>query len=109
MPRHIFFHRVEEAVVRDLDVLHSDFVSVIDGWSATQREQQHCSDAALRGANTARYARLVVIAEYPVRPAVGWQRCFVFLHQPGQRLRMPCCAQQAEVEWQMKPGEVSPV
>src|SRR4029453_13138490 len=72
--QHILPDRVADALAWDRNVLHSNFVAVIDGRRAAQCQQQHRSNAGLRSADATRDARPVVIAEHPVWPATGWQR-----------------------------------
>lgn len=59
--------------------------------------------------NPSRDARVVMIAKHPVWPSSGRQGRFVILHQAGDRLTVPRCAEQGEVERQMDAIEIAPV
>ncbi len=58
-------------------------------------------DARLRLADPGTDARLVVVAEHPIRPAARRQRRLVFVDQLCDRARVPARRDEAEVERQM--------
>ncbi len=65
------------------------FIAVIHGRRAAQRQQEHGRDARLCSADAGGDARLIVIAQHPIRPAAGRQSLFILLDQASDGRRRP--------------------
>src|ERR1700730_10376641 len=95
-----------DQVRRHLDVADAEFVAVIQRWRAAQGQEQHGRDASLFRSDARRYARPVVIAENPVRPAAVRQSRLIILDQLGDVGSRPGGIQKLEVERQVRAREV---
>jgi hypothetical protein len=91
----------------DRDVAHPELVPVVQRRRAAQRQQQHGGDARLCGADAARDARPVVVAERVVGPGRVGQERLVGLDVRADRLRLPRRRDEVEVRRQVEPGAVA--
>src|ERR1051326_9441334 len=71
--------RVLHRFARDGDVLHAKLFSIVAGWGAAQREQEHLSQPCLFATHARCNARPVMIAQDPVGPGSLGESRFVAL------------------------------
>ena len=101
--------RIPDLVRRNRHIGHADFIAVIQGRRAAERQQQNSGDLRLLGPNPRRNARPVVVAEHPVGPgAIGQGRLVVF-DEPGNGVGLPRRLQQLEIEGEMRAFEIAAV
>jgi hypothetical protein len=105
-PRYIFLKGIAHLIWRNGDLLHADFVAIVQRRRSPQCQQQHCSHPRLGAPYPACDARPVVITQDPVGPRSGWQRALIIVNQPRNCARAPGRGQQREIEWQMRTGQV---
>src|SRR4051794_9825502 len=51
-------------------------------------------------------ARLIMIAQHPIRPTALWNRGLILIDESRELARIPGCMDQLEVEWQMGTCEI---
>ncbi len=73
----------------DASVAHPDFVAVVEGRCAAQREEEHGRHAGLGAPDPARDAAAVVVAEHPGRPATRREGGFVGIYEVAHPLGVP--------------------
>src|SRR5439155_837831 len=100
--RHVLLEWIAYLIRRYRNLLHPNFVAIVDGRGAAQRQQQHRGDTRLVGSDAACDAWLVMIAEHPIGPSTLRQRRLVFLDELGDRTGTPRGAEEAEIEWEMQ-------
>ena len=97
-PRLIFLSRVLNLLGGNGNILHPNFLPVINGRRAAQSKQQHCRNPCLGRTNFRRYPLLVVISQDPVRPSPVRQGRFVLFHDLSDTRRIPSSLKELKVE-----------
>ena len=88
---------------RNVAVVHADFVAVIHGRRAAQRQQQQLREAGvfLPGAFRRANPILIMIAKHPIRPRAFGQCVFIRGREAADRFRRERAIHQPEIEGQM--------
>src|SRR5438105_4982988 len=90
--------RIAYAIAWNRRVVEAEFVAVVHGRRAAQREEQQGGDAGLLLAKPSRDAWPVMVAQNPVGPATGRQGILILRDQREEIARIPRRVDELKVE-----------